>query len=271
MNCVAEVVATEAVALRRFDHAPGVPHRDPERERASGYGVNFVESGAFRARTRGGWREIGGTSLFVTTPGLEFSCAHDDEYPRDRCLSVAYSADAVEREGFAAALAGAFVRPLTNRQAFLRLTLRECGAGDAARAEALAGALLEALAAPRPPLPLFSADRLSWYARRVDRAKAMIAARYAEPLSLSIVARDAGMSVFHFARVFAELEGQTPHRYLRDVRLTHARCLLRQGAGVTETCFAVGFGSLSHFVTTFRRRYGVTPSELGRGGSRVER
>jgi len=62
--------------------------------------------------------------------------------------------------------------------------------------------------------------------------------------------------------VFTELEGQPPHRYLIDVRLEHAAARLREGAGVTDTCFAVGFGSLSHFVTTFRRRYGATPSRL---------
>ncbi len=105
---------------------------------------------------------------------------------------------------------------------------------------------------------------MAWYAARVDRAKAMIEARYAEPLSLSTLARDAGMSVFHFARIFGELEGRPPHRFLTDVRLTHADARLRDGAGVTETCFAVGFGSLSHFVTTFRRRYGTRPSRIQR-------
>ena len=92
----------------------------------------------------------------------------------------------------------------------------------------------------------------------------MIEARYAEPLSLSTLARDAGMSVFHFARIFGELEGRPPHRFLTDVRLAHADARLRDGAGVTDTCFAVGFGSLSHFVTTFRRRYGIRPSDVRR-------
>jgi AraC-like DNA-binding protein len=46
------------------------------------------------------------------------------------------------------------------------------------------------------------------------------------------------------------------------MRLARAAARLRDGAGVTDTCFAVGFGSLSHFVTTFRRRYGVRPSDF---------
>jgi AraC-like DNA-binding protein len=156
------------------------------------------------------------------------------------------------------------VRPLTNRQAFLQRALGACGPGDEARAEALSGALLWSLSAGRARQPLFRPERMAFYAARVDRAKAMIEARFAEPLSLSTLARDAGMSVFHFARVFGELEGRPPHRFLTDVRLAHANARLRDGAGVTETCFAVGFGSLSHFVTTFRRRYGVKPSHLRR-------
>jgi len=56
-----------------------------------------------------------------------------------------------------------------------------------------------------------------------------------------------------------------PHRYLTGVRLRHAARLLDEGAGVTFTCYEVGFGSLSHFVTAFRKRFGVVPSAVKRG------
>ena len=42
-------------------------------------------------------------------------------------------------------------------------------------------ALLASLATPAPRTPLYRLDRLAWYARRVERAKHMIEARYAEP------------------------------------------------------------------------------------------
>jgi AraC family transcriptional regulator len=258
------MIRTEAIALRRFDHVPGVAHRDPERECSSSHGVNFVEAGAFHLRTTGAWREVGVNALFVTTPGLEFSCAHDEEHPSDCCFSVSYSDEAVESARSSVTLADSPVRLLTNRHAFLRQALRACAAGDEARAEALAGALLWSLAATTSRHPLFRPERLAWYAARVERAKARMEAHYAEPLSLSTLARDAGMSVFHFARIFAELEGRPPHRFLTDVRLAHAKARLRDGAGVTDTCFAVGFGSLSHFVTVFRRRYGTKPSNIHR-------
>ena len=177
-----------------------------------------------------------------------------------------YSDEAVESARSSVTLADVPVRPLTNRRAFLQRALRDCRRGDEARAEALAGELLWSLASDIARHPLFRPERLAWYAARVDRAKALIEVRYAEPLSLSDIARDSAMSVFHCARIFSELEGQPPHRFLTDVRLAHAYARLRDGAGVTDTCFAVGFGSLSHFVTTFRRRYGVRPSDIRRNG-----
>jgi AraC-like DNA-binding protein len=157
------------------------------------------------------------------------------------------------------------VRALTNRHAFLRRCLADGAPADAARAEALAGALLLSLAVGPARQALFRPELFSWYASRVERAKETIEARHAEPLSLAELARDAGMSLFHFARIFAELEGRPPHRFLTEVRLARAHARLCAGGGVTDTCFAVGFGSLSHFVTTFRRRYGARPSELSRG------
>jgi AraC-like DNA-binding protein len=41
--------------------------------------------------------------------------------------------------------------------------------------------------------------------------------------------------------------------------------MLDDGAGVTFTCFEVGFGSLSHFVTAFRKRFGVPPTATKQG------
>ena len=264
MNRVIRLVQAGAISLERFDHVPGVAHTDPERERATAHTVNFVEAGTFRLRTRGAWQPVAQDRLFVTSPALEFSCAHDEEHPADCCLSVSYSDEAVESARSAVTLSDVPILRLTNRLAFLRRALQACAAGDEARTESLAGQVLWSLSRAASPRPLFRPERLAWYAARVDRAKAMIEAHHAEPLSLSMLARDAGMSVFHFARIFAELEGRPPHRFLTEVRLARAEARLRAGAAVTDTCFAVGFGSLSHFVTTFRRRYGIRPSDIQR-------
>lgn len=257
------IVRTPAIALERFDHAPGVAHHDPEQEQADGHALNFVEAGSFRLRVDGRWHTLDRTQVFATGRGLEFRCAHGDMPPDDVCLSVRYSDEAIESLLSAgAAPIGAPVLPLTNRRAYLKLELARAADLDATGAEAIAGALYFSLAGVARSRTLFRSAQLAWYAARISRAKSLMRARYAEPLSLSLLARDAGMSLYHFARVFSELEDQPPHRYLLRIRLAAAASRLRAGAGVTETCFAVGFGSLSHFVSSFRRHMGVRPSDF---------
>jgi AraC-like DNA-binding protein len=270
VNRVSPLLHTPSLVLERFDHAPGVAHRDPECERARSHAVSFVEAGSFRVRLAGGrWSEVTAKHVFIATPGLLFSCGHDEEHPRDRCLSVRFSEQAIESlRGQGAADLGAGVSVLDNRSAYLKLRLEAAsGAGEAASAEALAGDLHLALGAARgaPLRRLFRAHQLSSYAARVGRARELIDVHFAEPLSLSRMAAEAGMSVYHFARVFRELEGRPAHACLRDRRLAEAETRLRGGASVTETCFAVGFGSLSHFVTTFRRHRGLRPSDVRNG------
>lgn len=270
MNRVAQLLRTPAVLLERFDHAPGIAHADPEWEQARSHAVSLVENGSFRLRVAAGpWTEVTSKHLFVATPRVEFACRHDTDHPQDRCLSVRFTEEAVESlRGQGALAIDAGVRALRNRHAYLMARLGTLAGGtDAAQSEALAGDLYLALAEPpgRPARRLFRAHQMSAYAVRVGRVRAMIDARFAEPLSLSRMAGEAGMSLYHFARVFRELEGRPPHAYLRDRRLAAAEARLRAGASVTETCFAVGFGSLSHFVTTFRRHRGLRPSELAGG------
>jgi AraC family transcriptional regulator len=261
---VTPLVRTPAITVERFEHEPGVVHRDPEQERAAGHAVSFVETGSYRLRVAGAWRDVTPDHIFAATPGLEFACRHDHEHPQDRCLSVRYADAAMESLRSAGATpATTPVLRLTNRSAYLKHEL--AGAGhDAARTEAIAGALYWSLATPATQPRSFRPRQLSWYAARIDRAKEMMAEHYSEPLSLSRMAREIGMSLYHFARVFGELEGEPPHHYLVRVRLRHAATRLREGAGVTDTCYAVGFGSLSHFISTFRRQFGVRPSELRR-------
>jgi hypothetical protein len=190
VNRVSPLLHTPALVLERFDHAPGVAHRDPEWERARSHAISFVDAGSFRLRLAGGrWSEVDAKHVFVATPGLEFSCGHDEEHPRDRCLSVRFSEQAIESlRGQGAADLGAGVSVLDNRSAYLKLQLEAAsGVGDAASAEALAGELRLALGAAQgtPVRPLFRAHQLSSYAARVSRVRALIDVHFAEPLSLS--------------------------------------------------------------------------------------
>ncbi len=94
----------------------------------------------------------------------------------------------------------------------------------------------------------------------------MMDASPAEDHSLWRLASRVAMSPYQFARVFGELVGVPPHRYLIRVRLQRARALLESGMSVTDACYTSGFNNLSHFIRTFRTHFGHTPSELGKSG-----
>ena len=86
-----------------------------------------------------------------------------------------------------------------------------------------------------------------------------------QPMALVDLAAVAGLSVFHFARVFRRSVGQTPHRYVMRRRVEAARHLLADGGEpIIEVAAACGFVSPNHFATAFRRLAGVSPREYRR-------
>jgi AraC-like DNA-binding protein len=263
---VHKILDTPSVALAVFDHPPGDVHHDPEHEVSERHSISFVESGSFDVRVRGElWRFVPGT-IFVTARELEFSCAHDRECPDDRCLSVSYGEQTVEDLLVAGVPA---LRPRAEwsaaRERFLRHRLASCTAGDELRLELIAGALFQSLAGGGTAHPARGGMRITDVMRRIDRVVQLIESSFDRQLTLRQMADAAGMSVYHFARVFRELTGLPAHRYLTAVRLRHAAQRLDEGESVTSTCYAVGFASLSHFVTAFRKRFGVVPSAAAKG------
>jgi len=258
------------VGLLRYDHPRDCAHSDPSEEVSTWHAVSFIERGRFdlfHGRRR--WR-IDAATLFVTEPGFAYRCEHDDAHPDDVSLSLHFEPEAVESIALAIGRRPPLGRPVarrTNRLAYLRhrLLAAACGPEAATAVPAVAGEILTALGDAgqdgNTQAPL-SEGHISRYARRVDAARALYAARHAEPLSLEETALAVGMSPFHFSRVFRALVGVPPHRYLRTVRLSQAAARLRAGAGVTDTCQAVGFNNLSHFIRTFHAAYGVPPSRV---------
>jgi transcriptional regulator GlxA family with amidase domain len=102
-------------------------------------------------------------------------------------------------------------------------------------------------------------------ARLPDRRRAVEAALWMDAhsnqqIDLESAAKAAGLSAFHFLRLFASVLGVTPHQYLVRSRLRHAaRLLADQTRSITDVAFDVGFGDLSNFVRTFHRAAGVSP------------
>jgi AraC-like DNA-binding protein len=97
---------------------------------------------------------------------------------------------------------------------------------------------------------------------RVKKAIEFMNAGFREPLSLDTIAKAAGMSRFHFGRVFEKETGKSPYGFLIDLRVAQASLLLRKGqVSVTEAALSVGFNDLGRFGRAFRNRFGVTPRE----------
>jgi AraC-like DNA-binding protein len=76
---------------------------------------------------------------------------------------------------------------------------------------------------------------------------------YAESLSLNELAEQAFVSKFHFVRLFKRVYGKSPFEYLKEVRMNMAKQCLRQKLSVSDTCFSIGYQSLSTFSGEFKK------------------
>jgi len=96
--------------------------------------------------------------------------------------------------------------------------------------------------------------------RHLQRAKDLVDARYADPLTVDDLARAARLSRAHFSREFHRAFGETPHGYLLTRRLERAAALLRgTDHTVADVCVAVGLESVGSFTTSFTRMFGMAP------------
>jgi AraC family transcriptional regulator len=105
-----------------------------------------------------------------------------------------------------------------------------------------------------------------------EAAKALLAERHGESLSLGEIACALHTSPFHLARVFHAWTGFTLHRYRIQLRLRRAlERMLDPGTELTRLAFELGFSSLSHFSDSFRRAFGVAPSALRAGHAELSK
>jgi AraC-like DNA-binding protein len=106
------------------------------------------------------------------------------------------------------------------------------------------------------PAPRFTAAEDS----RLRRVDAFIRDNIASAFSLKSLAREAGLSRFHFLRLFKQAYGETPFKRVTRLRMEQAqRRLSRTTESVTEISLACGYENAAHFASAFRRMYGVSP------------
>lgn len=227
-------------------------------------------------------------SLLLGSAGQCYECGHQHG-AGDRCLSFWYTPDYFER---LAADAGGMGRPefpvlrVPPLRALSSVVARACAglAGQTSscstneghdRMEApweelsvqLAVQALQVLGgfSPNPLSALPSA------VARVTRAVRKIDRHPGAGLTLGSLAREAGLSAFHFLRTFESLTGLTPHQYVLRARLRAAATrLAAESAKVLDIAFDCGFGDVSNFNRAFRTEFGVSPRVFRKGNQRKE-
>ena len=103
------------------------------------------------------------------------------------------------------------------------------------------------------------------HARRelVETVKARLAATPAADVTLPALAREVAASPFHLARTFRAEAGVPIHQYLLRLRLSLALDRLADpSTSLAMLALDLGFASHAHFTTTFRRMFGVAPSDV---------
>ena len=257
-------------ALRVFDYrCTAGPHVRPYLEQFDSFSVAYVRRGSFGCITGGEQFELVGGSLFLGRRGEEFMCTHEHHAQGDECLSFHFDERLLETLGLpAAAWRSGGLPPLAELGVMgERAQAAAEGRSDLGLDEA--GTLLAArflhLVSGRglSPIRVTARDR-----RRAVRVALWLEAHASEPLDLERVARESGVSAFHFLRLFARVTGVTPHQYLVRARLRRAARLLAQGASsIADVAYEVGFGDLSNFVRTFHRAAGVSPRHFRRAAT----
>lgn len=100
-------------------------------------------------------------------------------------------------------------------------------------------------------------------AAQLRRVEDYIRAHLAESIGLADLADEAGLSRYHFARLFRNTVGRTPHQHVLHLRIVRAHALLNETRlSVAQIAFDVGFSSQSHFATVCRRVLGQSPAAL---------
>jgi AraC-like DNA-binding protein len=236
------------------------PGAKPFSEQYDSHSISYVRKGSFGCHCRGRFHELVAGSILVGHPGDEYTCTHD-HVCGDECLSFFLDPELVEAIGDRAEIwrVGS-VPPLGELMVLGELAqaaadgssdigLDEIGQMFASRFVGVVSGK------PRKVRADAARDR-----RRAVETALWIDAHSHRPIDLEGAAAQAGISPFHFLRLFSDVLGVTPHQYLVRSRLRHAaRRLADDDSPITDIAYDVGFNDLSNFVRTFHRAAGASP------------
>lgn len=236
---------------------------DEAHERVS---VTIVVAGTFEYRTATGRHHLTPGALMLGQPGQAYQCRHSHA-PGDRCVTFQLEPEWCEQ---VAADAGAgTAAPVTKASRIpplkelapivVRASLGLAARNGVAWEEMALGitALAARLSAGHTAL---RRDPSSRAVARITESVRWIERDAAAPWTIERLAREAGLSPFHYLRTFQQVTGVTPHQFVLRARLRAAAMHLRAGGDrVMDVALAAGFDDLSTFNHAFRAEFGVTP------------
>ena len=243
------------------------PTDRPFEERHEGFSVSAVIEGSFTYRSNAGHGLLYPGALLLGNDGWCFECGHAHGIG-DRCVSLNVREDLFGEIAAAAASTSRFrfsapslppsskALPVVAMMEVLRSPASAPARGELALL--LIERVIAAIAGNRPLAKAPAARE----ARRVVEAIRLVESDGARPLGLEDLAASAGMSKYHFLRVFRRLTGMTPYQYLLSARMRRAALELASSRRpVLDVALDAGFGDLSTFNHRFRAAFGATPTQ----------
>lgn len=254
------------------------PQDRPFEEQHDSYTIAMVTAGTFQYRGSAGCEFMSPGSLVLGNAGEYFECGHEHG-AGDHCLAFWYTpeyfeqlaADAGSHKPFFPVLRLPPLREFSapSARALARLNESKLQVGASAISAEAAAAWEEIsinlaarairLAGDRAPAEDASPSTIA----RVTRVLRMIERQNDTGLALGDLARQAGLSPYHFLRIFEMLTGLTPHQYILRSRLRQAAVHLAAGSEkVLDIALDCGFGDVSNFNRAFRAEFGASPREF---------
>ena len=231
------------------------------------YVLGVVDRGAVRVTVNGLSQVAGPGSVILLEPFV----VHTELPEADGAWSFRYlyPTEAVVREALGAANSGGssralrFARPVIHDPAlaaaiagvFDRLERKPGDAREYDDLVALVRQLREKASVAQEWRP--AVDR-----RNIRAVRDLLTDRPLRSVRLSDLASAAGLSQFHFTRVFKSEIGLPPYAFFEQVRIAHAHDLIHQGHDLSSVAYQLGFSDQSHLTRHFHRGSFTTPGRL---------
>lgn len=216
--------------------------------------------GSFGYRWGGRSFELVAGSVLVGYPGDEYVCTHEHHAAGDECLCFQYTREVIDEIADEAKWRVGALPPLAELMVLGEWAQSVASANDDVGLDELGMMLGSRFAQVATGKITAAAKPLARDRRRAVETALWIDANAQSDIDLAAAAKIAGLSSYHFLRIFTAVVGLTPHQYLVRTRLRNAaKLLVESERQISDIALEVGFNDVSNFVRTFGRAAGASP------------